>query len=212
MLDDNSKPLDMVKTGHAHVALQEAKDPALDATQIGWDGIGILVHLSNYTKEVTKQQVADIFPGKVKEWSELGRPEIKILLIDRPRNQNIRDAVEARLGITVKIPDTAKMIGRDEKVVKTVVKTLPPLLAAVYVALNTGLSVVSTGIAVRRLPVDKIEPEVPMVKDSLYSLRRPLLMLSKKEPSHVVDAFARFALSAPCQRIIGETYIPIPSR
>ncbi len=90
----------------------------------------------------------------------------------------------------MKIPDTAKMIGRDEKVVKTVIKTLPPLLAAVYVALNTGLSVVSTGIAVRRLPVDKIDPEVPMVKDGLYSLRRPLLMLSKKEPSHVVDAFA----------------------
>ena len=71
---------------------------------------------------MTKQQVANIFRGKVKEWSELGEPETKILLIDRPRNQNILDAVEARLGITVKIPDTAKMIGPDEKVVKTVVK------------------------------------------------------------------------------------------
>ncbi len=78
--------------------------------------------------------------------------------------------------------------------------------------MNTGLSVVSTGVAVRRLPVDKIEPEIPTVKNGLYSLRRPLLMLSKKEPSHVVDAFARFVLSAPDQRIIGETYIPIPSR
>lgn len=210
--DDNSKPLELVKTGQAHIAITGAEDPVLTATQIGWDGIGILVHLSNFTKEVTKQQVADIFSGKVREWSELGGPETKILLIDRPRNQNIRDAFEAQLGITGKIPDGAKVIGRDEKVVKTVVGTLPPLSAAAYISLSTGLSVVSTGVAVRLLPVDKIEPEVPTVKDGRYSLRRPLLMLSKKEPNPLVDAFAQFALSAQGQTIIGETYIPMPSK
>jgi len=210
--DDNSKPLELVKSGQAHIALTGFEDPGLASTQIGWDGIGILVHLSNFTKEVTKQQVADLFSGKVKEWSELGGPETKILLIDRPRNQNIRDAFEAQLGITGKIPDSAKVIGRDEKVVKTVVGTLPPLSAAAYISLSTGLSVVSTGVAVRLLPVDKIEPEVPTVKDGRYSLRRPLLMLSKKEPYPLVDAFAQFALSASGQAIIGETYIPMPSK
>ncbi|HSA60793.1 MAG TPA: substrate-binding domain-containing protein [Nitrospiraceae bacterium] len=212
MWDDNSKPLELVKTGQAHVAITGAEDPALASTQIGWDGIGILVHLSNFTKEVTKQQVADIFSGKVKEWSELGGPETKILLIDRPRNQNIRDAFEAQLGITGKIPETAKVIGRDDKVVKTVVGTLPPLSAAAYISLSTGLSVVSTGVAVRLLPVDKIEPEIPTVKDGRYSLRRPLLMLSKKEPNPLVDAFAQFALSAPGQSIIAETYIPMSNK
>lgn len=212
MWDDNAKPLELVKTGQAHIAMTGAEDPALAATQIGWDGIGILVHLSNFTKEVTKQQVADIFSGRVKEWSELGGPETKILLIDRPRNQNIRDAFEAQLGITGKIPETAKVIGRDETVVKTVVGTLPPLSAAAYISLSTGLSVVSTGVAVRLLPVDKIEPEVPTVKDGRYSLRRPLLMLSKKEPNPLVDAFAQFALSAPGQTIIGESYIPMPNK
>ncbi len=212
MWDDNSKPLELIKTGQAHIAMTGAEDPALASTQIGWDGIGILVHLSNFTKEVTKQQVADIFSGKVKEWSELGGPETKILLIDRPRNQNIRDAFETQLGIIGKIPDSAKVISRDESVVKTVVGTLPPLSAVTYVSLSTGLSVVSTGVAVRLLPVDKIEPEAPTVRDGRYSLRRPLLMLSKKEPHPLVDAFAQFALSAPGQAIIAETYIPMPSK
>lgn len=212
MWDDNSKPLELVKTGLAHLAVTGVEDPALAATQIGWDGIGILVHLSNFTKEVTKQQVADIFSGKIKEWSELGGPETKILLIDRPRNQNVREAFETQLGIAGKIPNTAKVIGRDEQVVKTVVGTLPPLSAAAYLSLSTGLSVVSSGVAVRLLPVDKIEPEVPTVKDGRYSLRRPLLMLSKKEPNSLVETFARFALSAPGQAIVGETYIPISSK
>jgi len=140
--DDNSKPLELVKSGQAQIAITGAEDSAFAARQIGWDGIGILVHLSNFTKELTKQQVADIFSGAVKEWSELGGPDTKILLINRPRNQNIRDAFETQLGITGKIPDSAKFIGGDEKVVKTVVGTLPPLSAVAYISMSTGLSVV----------------------------------------------------------------------
>ena len=210
--DEDSKPLQLVKTGQAQIAVTGAEDPDLTATQIGWDGIGILVHLSNYTKEVTKQQVADIFSGRTKEWSELGGPETKILLIDRPRNQNVREAFETQLGITGKIPESAKVIGADEIVVKTVVGTLPPLSAAAYISLSTGLSVVSDGVAVRLLPVDKVEPEVPTVKDGRYGLRRPLLLLSKREPNALVEAFSKFAFSPPGQTIIGEMYVPMPHK
>jgi phosphate transport system substrate-binding protein len=207
--DDHSKAVEMVKAGEAHLAVTGAENSALASTQIAWDGIGILVHLSNFTKEVTKQQVADIFSGKVKEWSELGGPETKILLIDRPRNQNVRDAFESQLGITGKIPDTAKVIARDDKVVKTVVGTLPPLSAVSYISLSQGLSVVSGGVAVRLLPIDKVEPEIPTVKDGRYPLRRPVLLLSRKEPNPLVEAFIQFALSPPGQQIVTEAYVPM---
>ena len=207
--DDNSKPVDMVKSGQAQIAVAGAEGGGLKATQVAWDGIGILVHLSNFTKEVTKQQVADIFAGKVKEWSEVGGPETKILVIDRPRNQNIRDALESQLGITGKMTPAAKVINQDEKVVKTVVGTLPPLSAVTYVSLSQGLSVVSGGVAVRLLPVDKVEPEIPTVKDGRYPLRRPVLFLSKHEPQPVADAFTQFVLSQVGQQLVAETYIPI---
>ena len=206
--DDHSKPVEMVKSGEAHIAVTGSEDPALTATQIAWDGIGILVHLSNFTKEVTKQQVADIYSGKVKEWSELGGPETKILLIDRPKNQNIRDAFERQLGIDGKIPDNAKVIAKDDKVIKTVVGTLPPMSAVAYISLAQGLAVVTSGVAVRLLPVDKVEPEVPTVKDGRYPLRRPVLLLAKKDPNPLVDAFVQFTQSAAGRQIIGETYIP----
>src|SRR5690348_5932536 len=206
--DDHSKPLEMVKSGDAHIAVTGSEDASLTATQIAWDGIGILVHLSNFTKEVTKQQVADIYSGKVKEWSELGGPETKILLIDRPKNQNIRDAFERELGINGKIPDNAKVIAKDDKVIKTVVGTLPPMSAIAYISLSQGLAVVTSGVAVRLLPVDKVEPEVPTVKDGRYPLRRPVLLLSKKDPNPLIDAFVQFAQSAAGRQIIGESYIP----
>jgi phosphate transport system substrate-binding protein len=210
--DEDSTPVDLVKTGQAQLAVTGADDPAMRATQIGWDGIGILVHLSNYTKDVTKQQVADVFSGKVRDWSELGGPDSKILPIDRPRNQNIRDAFKTHLGIAGKPTGQAKTIGDDEQVVKTVVGTLPPLSAVAYISLSTGLSAVSSGVAVRLLPVDKVEPEIPTVKDGRYQLRRPVLLLSKKEPSPLAEAFAAFARSAPGQAIVGEIYVPLSTQ
>jgi phosphate transport system substrate-binding protein len=206
--DANSKPVEMVKAGEAQIAVTGTEHPDLVATQIAWDGIAVMVNLSNFTKEVTKQQVADIFSGKVKMWSDLGGPETKILVIDRPRNENVKDAFEAQLGIAGKIPDGAKVIGRDEKVIKTVVGTLPPLSAVAYLSLSQALSAVNTGVAVRLLPVDKVEPEMPTVKDGRYTLRRPVLLLKKKEPHPVAEAFQEFALSEQGQKIIVEQFTP----
>jgi len=210
--DGNSKPVEMVKSGQAHIAVTGTEAPDLSATPIAWDGIGVLVHLSNFMKEVTKQQVADIFSGKITMWSELGGLDTKILVIDRPSNQNIRDAFESQLGITGKITGTAKVIGPDEQVVKTVVGTLPPLSAVTYLSLSQGLSVVSSGVAVRLLPIDKVEPEAPTVKDGRYPLRRPVLLVSKKEPHPLAEAFTRFALSQAGQELIAETYIPLKEK
>ena len=210
--DGNSKPVEMVKSGQAHIAVTGTETPDLSATVVAWDGIGILVHLSNVTKDVTKQHIADIFSGKITMWSELGGLDTKILVIDRPRNQNIRDAFESQLGVTGKITGSAKVIGSDEQAIKTVVGTLPPLSAITYLSLNQALSVVASGVAVKLLPIDKIEPEVPTVKDGRYPFRRPILLLAKKEPNPLAEAFTQFVLSQAGQELIADTYIPLKEK
>lgn len=210
--DENSKPIDLVKQGQAQIAVTGYEDPDLRATQIAWDGIAVMVNFSNDTKELTKQQVAEIFSGKVRMWSDLGGPDTRVLLIDRPRNRNIRDAFEQYLGIVGKIPDSAKVIGPDDKATKTVAGTLPPLSAVTYISLGSALDAVKSGVAVRLLPVDKVEPEEPTVKDGRYNLRRPVLLLSKKETNPTVEAFQAFALSSEGQKIIDDTYTPLDQK
>ncbi|MEW6542189.1 MAG: substrate-binding domain-containing protein [Nitrospirota bacterium] len=206
------KPVELVKSGQAQVAVTGTPHPDLKATQIAWDGIAIMVNLSNHTKEVTKQQVADIFSGKIKYWSELGGPETRILLIDRPRQSNIRDTFERYFGLDGKIPDSTKVIGPDEKATRTVAGTLPPLSAVTYMSLQPALDAVKTGAAVRLLPIDKVEPEEPPVKDGRYQLRRPVLLLTGKEPTPSVEAFLAFALSPEGQKIVDEVYIPFSQK
>ncbi len=208
--DDNSKPLEMLKAKQAHIAVTGTPENGLRSFQIAWDGIAIMVHRSNFTKEATKQEVADLFSGKFKIWADLGGPETKILLIDRPRNENNRDAFEQLLGIAGQIPDMTKVIATDEKVIKTIAGTLPPHSAVAYVSLGQALEAVASGVPVRLLPVDKIEPETPTVKDGRYSLRRPVLLLSHNESDPLVDAFEKFTLSDDGQKIISEFYTPLP--
>jgi phosphate transport system substrate-binding protein len=210
--DDNSKPIDMVKSGQAQIAVTGSDDPALNAFQIAWDGIAIMVHRSNFLKEVTKQDVGDLFSGKVRMWADLGGPETKVLLIDRPKNQNNRDAFEQQLGLSGKFAEGAKVIAKDEKVIKTVAGTLPPLSAVAYISLGQALEAVSSGVPVRLLPVDKVEPETPTVKDGRYPLRRPVLLLSAKDPNPLVEAFQQFALSDPGQKIISDFYTSIAKK
>lgn len=210
--DENTEPLALVKTDRAHIAVAGIETPELKATQIGWDGIGILVHLSNFTKEISSRQVADVFSGTIKDWSDIGGPETRILLINRPTPHSIRNTFESRLGIVGHIPPNATVIAEDDLVVKTVVGTLPPLSAVAYVSLSTGRSAVSHGVAVRLLPVDHVEPETPTVQDGRYHLRRPLLLLSQQDRQSLAEAFADFALSPLGQAIVGETYVPLSSK
>ena len=156
--------------------------------------------------------MADIFSGKITSWSGVGGPKTKISVIDRARNQNIRNACESELGMNGEITRAAKVIGPDEQVIKTIVGTLPPLSAVAYLSLSQGLSVVSAGVPVKLLPIDKVEPEGPTVKDGRYPLRRPVLLLSRKEPHPLIEAFTQFVLSTAGQQFIAETYIPIKDK
>ena len=210
--DKNSKPAEIVRSGEAQVAVTGAADPDLRSTQIAWDGIGIVVHLSNTTKDMTWQQIAELFSGKYSFWSELGGPDTKILLIDRPKYENVRDSFEEQLGIVGKIPSSATTISRDDKVIKKVVGTLPPNSAVSYVSLEQALAAVHSGVAIRLLAVDKVEPEEPTVKDGRYKLRRPVLLLSAKEAPPLVQAFEEFCLSAAGQKIIDELYTPLAAQ
>jgi phosphate transport system substrate-binding protein len=211
--NEHSKPIEMVKSNQADLAVTGKEEADLPAKQIAWDGIAVMVNQSNLTKDVTTQQVADLFSGKIRTWSDLGGPETRVLLIDRPRNRNIRDTFEEYLGITGKIPETAKVIGPDDKVIKTVAGTLPPMSAVSYVSLGQGLDAVTSGVAVRLLPIDKVEPEEPTVKDGRYKLRRPVLLVNRKESTPLIDAFYAFTVSPAGQKIIdAEGYTPLEQK
>jgi phosphate transport system substrate-binding protein len=86
--DPSFHPVAMVKSGEADFAVAGQTDPDLIAIPIAWDGIAVVVDFTNPVKEVTSQQVAAMFSGKLTRWSDLGGADNRIELIDRPPNQH----------------------------------------------------------------------------------------------------------------------------
>ncbi|MGH7232025.1 MAG: substrate-binding domain-containing protein [Nitrospiraceae bacterium] len=140
--DQYEDPIAMVKSGEAHVAVTGRADPSLAVIPIAWDGIAVVVYIANPTKEVTTQQVAAIFSGKMKRWSELSGQATAIQLINRPPNQNIRESFEAALDIVGQIPLSAQVIRSDQKAMSTVAGSLS---AVAYASLKPALDAVKYG-------------------------------------------------------------------
>lgn len=202
----NAKIVKLVKSGEADLAVAGQPEPGLTSHQIAWDGIAIMINTANSTSEVTTSQVADIFSGKVKYWSELGGPDDRIRLINRHRTQNLTHYFEHALKIVGQIPATADVVGPEQKATNKVVGTLKPYSAVTYMSLTPALKAVRTGAGVRLLPVDRVEPEQPTIKDGRYPLRRPVLLLTRQDVTPTVEAFIAFALSPKGQRIIDRSY------
>ncbi|MCX8070685.1 MAG: phosphate ABC transporter substrate-binding protein, partial [Thermodesulfovibrionales bacterium] len=50
------------------------------------DGIGVYIHESNPVKELTLDQIKDIFTGKINNWKEVGGKDAKIIRYSRESN------------------------------------------------------------------------------------------------------------------------------
>jgi phosphate transport system substrate-binding protein len=206
--DLTSQPIDLVKSGEVDVAVTGHIDTGLTATPIAWDGIAVVVDFTNPVKAVMRQEVAAIFTRAVTRWSQLGGPDIEIHPIDRPSNQHIRQSFEELLGIVGQAPESTRVIQSDQRAISTVAGDVSSIT---YASLGVVLDAVTYGVGVNLLMIDQTEPAEQTVKDGRYRLRRPVLLLKRKEANLAADAFAEFALSREGQAIVDEMFIPYVS-
>ena len=61
---------------------------------VALDGLPILVHPSNPIKGLTIEQIRDIYLGKIKNWKEIGGPNLKIVKISRDTNSGTYETFE----------------------------------------------------------------------------------------------------------------------
>ena len=78
--------------------------------------------------------------------------------------------------------------------------------AVAYASLKPALDAVKYGFDVGLLVIDGVQAAEETVKDGRYKLRRPVLLLSRKEPNPLAEAFAIFARSKEGQEIVNETF------
>ncbi len=203
----NARPIEMVHSGEADLAVGGREESGLAATTIAWDGLAVIVNFSNPIKELSKKQVAALFKGTVRDWSELdenANGTIQVIL--RPDDQNLTDGFEQTLGIVGQAAKDAKHIRSNQKVLSRVSGQLD---AVGYLSMKAALDAFTYGISVRLLLIDGVEPGIPTVQSGRYPLKRPVTLLTNQSPTALAQAFIDFALSREGQGILGNQYVPL---
>ncbi len=197
----NARPIRMLELGEADIAITGEKIPAMRSTMMARDGIAVLTNFSNPVKEMTSEQLAEVFSGKLRYWSEVYEeaPQTKIVLVNRSTNQNIRQGFEAQLRIPKGIPRTAYRAETEKEAITMVSGNLE---AITFVSMTPALRAKEDGVAINLLFIDKVEPEVQTVLDKRYPLQRPIMLISNTQPSENVLAFEQFILSPEGQRLV----------
>jgi phosphate transport system substrate-binding protein len=197
----NAKPIRTIELGEADIAVTGEEVPSLRSTMIARDGIAVLTNFSNPVKEMTSSQLAEVFTGKLRYWSQVYEeaPQTKIVLVNRSTNQNIRQGFEKQLKIHNGISRSAYRAETEQEAITMVSGNLE---AITFVSITPALRAKEDGVAINLLFIDGIEPEVQTVLDKRYPIQRPVILITNQQPSAEVLAFEQFVVSPNGQRLI----------
>ena len=170
------------------------KDAGLAETILCFDGIAVIVSPENSVEDLTLQQIADIYTGKVTNWSEVGGADGEIVLIGREAGSGTRSGFEE----IVDVKDACQY--RQE------LSSTGDVIATV--AQNPGAigyaSLASVKNTVKAVKVGGVEPGEDTVRDGSYAIQRPFVLVTREGEAlgDAAKAFFDYATSAEANDII----------
>ena len=165
------------------------------ANLVAMDGLSVIVHPSNKLTGLTKNQLKDIYTGKISDWSALGGESQKIVVISRDSSGGTFESFGEMALDKAKVRSDALMQASNQAVASTVAKT-PGAIGYV------GLGYLSS--QVKALTLNGVMPSKETVLNNKYSLARPLFMYTNGAPQGAVKDFLDFVLSEEGQKLVGE--------
>lgn len=207
----SSRGLKDARTGLADIGMvsRALKEDEKDLTSyiIGIDGVAMIVHADNPIKELSRQQVTDIYVGKINNWSELGGADEQIVVINKAEGRATLELFLEYFGL--KSPDIQADIiaGDNEQDIKAVAGN--PFSIA-YVSIGNAEYDIRVGVPIRLLPLEGVPATSANVAAERFPMRRPLNLVVSKQPEGLVLDFINFARSADVRDIVESFYYVVP--
>ena len=175
-------------------ALKDDEKATLTGTVVALDGIAMIVNPENPVSDLTVEQIADIYTGKITNWSEVGGNDAEIVLIGREAGSGTRDGFES-------ITETKDACQYRQELTSTgdVITTVSQNPNAIGYA-----SLAAIKDSVKALTVNGVAPTEATVKDGTYLVQRPFVLVTKEGTalSDTAQKFFDFAISADAASII----------
>jgi phosphate transport system substrate-binding protein len=169
----------------------------LEYTHLSDDGLVVAVHPTVTIDGLTSQQVRDIYEGKHENWTELGGPDLPIVILDRNEDESAKIILrEYVLGPDLDVTPSAVNLFYEPDMVEGLRDT-PGAIG--YFSLGYGLS---ADVAVNYLELDGVEASVENINNGTYPVIRPLGVVTTADPGQEIDEFLEWALSPDAVELI----------
>ena len=142
------------------------------------DGIAVITDTANTVTGLTTEQLAGIYTGSIKNWSEVGGEDEAIVVVGREAGSGTRSAFEELLGIE----DQCAYANELDSTGAVMAKVASTTGAIGYVSLDVLDDTVAA------LALDDVEPTEENIKAGNYLLSRPFVMATNGEIAQQSDA------------------------
>lgn len=159
------------------------------------DGIAMVVHKNNNVKNLTIEQIKDIFTGKIINWKEVSGPALPIVVISRDVSSGTFEVFNSLILSGATQIDGALMLASNNAVVSTIASTPGAIGYA-------GLGYVNNTI--NAVKVNNVMPTKATIQDKSYPIARTLHMYTNGKPKGLVKEYIDFILSPEGQKLVEE--------
>ena len=174
----------------------EEKSEGLEEYQIAIDGIAVITNTANEVKDLTIEQVKDIYTGKITNWKEVGGKDAQIVVVSREDGSGTRDGFQEIVGFESEELTGDAQISDGSGNIKTTVQ-----------GNENAIGYISFGYlddSINSVKIGGVEPTEENVYNDSYPISRPFLLVTKGEATDDAKAFIDYILSDDGQNTIKE--------
>lgn len=193
--------------GNSDVFAEEKLDADKASTlvdhQVAVVGMSAVANKDVGVTNLTKQQLVDIFTGKITNWKEVGGADQAIVIVNRPASSGTRATFE-KYALGQSAPDLQGSIQEDSSgTVKKLITETPGAIG--YLALSY------LDDSITAISYDGIEATVENIESGKYPVWAYEHMYTNGEANEVVQAFLDYMLSDEIQNgyVVDLGYIPV---
>ena len=193
------------------IAAATSKGGAPQEFTVALDGLAVVVHPSNPVKQLTIQQLADLFTGKITNWSQVGGENKQVVLLSREVNSGTHVYFKEHvLGASNEFAPEALLMPSSQAIADEVAGN-PSAIGYYGMGYTNPKNAV---VSVAKTASDPfIAPSEETVRSGAYPISRPLFLYSRRAPEGVVKAFVDFTESPDGQAVVRKIdFVPLKAQ
>lgn len=207
----SSRGVNDVKTKLSDIGMAsrslKSNESELFSYSIALDGISIILNKANPVTSLDKQQIIDIYTGKIVNWQQVGGQDASIVVINKAEGRSTLELFLHYFGLQNTEVKPHVIIGDNQQGIKTVAGN-PHAIG--YVSVGSAEYESGHQVPIKLLPLDGIIASVENVRNQTFPLSRPLNLITKEQPVGIIKDFIAFAGSEQVADLIRAQYfVPV---